>query len=151
MLRNSSTQENDQAQQLLKKLRGRASALDLTARLYRKMGEPQKLLELMTQSVRAGWRMDLVSEQIEAIAKDPELVKKFAQISREMKPDEPETYIASFIVADMAMKSQKLRYRHRIPSSLPQRQESRCRRSDLRLTDPTALGKSPLRRSRNHG
>jgi tetratricopeptide (TPR) repeat protein len=97
--------EYEQAQQQLRRLRGRASSLDLTAKLYRKMGEPKKLLELMTQAVRTASRMDLVTDQIEAISKDPELVAKLAECAREIKPDSPDNFFASFLVADMAIKA----------------------------------------------
>ena len=100
--------EYEQAQTQLKRLRGRASALNLSAQLYRKMGEYDKLLELMTQSVRNASRMDLVQEQIEAIAKDPDLVGKLAAIAREMKPENPDRSVAAFLIADMAVKAKNV-------------------------------------------
>jgi tetratricopeptide (TPR) repeat protein len=86
----------------LDRLRGRASAVPLTILLYRKMNDPQKLLEAFIEVVRGTDRTDTVSEQIKATTEDPELLAGLAKAARQLKDTDPNAYYACYVIAKLA-------------------------------------------------
>lgn len=90
------------AQAELDRLRGRASAVPLTIRLYRKMNDPKKLLNAFIDVVRGTDRTDTISEQIKATTEDTELLAGLAAAARDLKDPDPNAYYAAYVVAKLA-------------------------------------------------
>lgn len=100
--------EFDRAQRELARLRGRASAVNLQAHLYRKMNDPAKLLDVLTEAVRSIDQTSLVEEQLEAVSKEPELVAKMAEVARAIPADDPRSLPSLFLVSMMASRASKV-------------------------------------------
>lgn len=98
----------DLAEAELGKLRGRASQLGLSARLYREKKEPEKLLDALAEALLVRQSGPEILSQLTAIGEDVELVQGLAQAARKIADDDPKRFVSIIILAEVARRAKKV-------------------------------------------
>lgn len=98
----------DRAEEELGKLRGRSSQIALSARLYREMKQPEKLLDALMQAIIGREGGTDVLQQIEAAGQDADLAASLAEAARRIPADDPKYFASIVIIAEVARRAKRV-------------------------------------------